>query len=161
MNRIPTVTVPMESLVEVLQLQMESGAPATLTVTGSSMMPLFRNRRDSVILLPVTQRQGKGQIILYRRDNGQYVLHRIIGVTPEGYICCGDNQYEREDVRHDQLIAVVTQFIRNGKQYSCTHFGYRCYQAVWVGLFPLRRGYIFVRRRLGRLRWKLAAQRKK
>lgn len=166
MNGIPTVTVPMESLAEVIELQLQRGGRANLTVTGSSMMPLFRNRQDSVILRRVEGRQEKGEIILYRRDNGQYVLHRIIGLSPHGYVCCGDNQYERENVRQDQLIGVVESFVRKGKSYALSHPGYRFYKAVWVGLFPLRRGYITLRRPLGRMRtrlrrrWRLAEKSK-
>lgn len=157
MNRIPTITVPMESLAEVITLQLENGGRANLTVTGSSMMPLFYNRRDSVVLIPADKPQKKGEIILYRRDNGQYVLHRIIRVRNGEYTCSGDNQYEEETVLQHQLIGVVDSFVRKGKHYDRNHPGYRLYQAVWVGLFPLRRIYIKVRRPLGRLRWKLCA----
>ena len=147
----------MESLAEVIALQLENGGRANLTVTGSSMMPLFRNRRDSVVLIPADAPQKKGEIILYRRDNGQYVLHRIIRVAQDGYICCGDNQYEEEPVAHAQLIGVVDSFVRNGKLYHRDHPLYRVYRSVCVECFPLRRGYIWLRRRLGRLRWRLQA----
>ena len=60
MNTIPVITVPMESLVEVILLQLENGGRANLTVTGSSMMPLFYSHRDTVTLIPVEERQKKG-----------------------------------------------------------------------------------------------------
>lgn len=154
-KEIPKVAVPMESLAEVIGLQLANGGKANLTVTGSSMMPLFYHLRDCVSLVPAEGKQKSGEIILYRRTNGQYVLHRIIRAERDHYVCCGDNQYEKEVVTQDQLIGVVDGFARRGKTYRCTHTGYRIYQALWVGLFPLRRGYIAVRRRLGRLRQKL------
>ena len=148
---IETHAIPMESLAELIQLQLDNGGRAKLTVTGCSMLPMLRNRLDVVELIPVSGKQKKGDVILYHRDNGQYVLHRIIAVDEQGYICCGDNQFMREPIKQDQLIAVVDSFTRKGRYYSVSAFGYRIYTAVWVGLFPLRRCYLAVRRPLGRL----------
>lgn len=149
-----TVTVPMESLAEIIKLQLESAGRANLTVTGSSMLPMLRNRRDTVTLIPVSDPQ-KGDVVLFQRKSGQYILHRIVAVTKDGYICCGDNQAELEPVTGDQMIAVVDSFTRKRKRYTVDALGYRLYTAVWVNLFFLRRPYIALRRCLGRLRSKL------
>ncbi len=149
-----TVIMPMESLAEVILLQLQNGGRANLTVTGSSMMPMLRHRKDSVLLVPVAGRQKPGDIIFYRRDNGRYILHRIIRMAGEGYICCGDNQYQPELVEHRQLIAVVEEFTHRGKHYGVEAVGYRLYTALWIRLFFLRKPYIALRRRLGRLRSK-------
>lgn len=143
--------IPMEDLVQLLLLQMENGGKAKLTVTGYSMMPMLRNRTDTVELKINEGRQKKGDIILYRRENGSYVLHRIIGLWDSGYICSGDNQAVREPVSEQQVIAVVDGFWRNGNRYSLDHAGYRLYTAICVGLFPLRGVYIAIRRPLGKL----------
>lgn len=147
--------IPMESLAELIMLQLKERGRASLTVTGNSMYPMLCNCRDQVELIPVSYRQEEKDIILYRRDNGRYILHRIISLTRDGYICCGDNQSKKEFVRHDQLLAVVDGFTRNDKQYTLRHPGYRLYAAVWVGLFPIRRYLLALRRRLGRLRRKI------
>ena len=144
--------IPMEELSELILLQLKNGGRARLTVTGSSMAPMLQHRRDTVELIPVAGPQKKGELILYRRDNGQYVLHRIVKVVKDGYICCGDNQAMREPVRHDQLIAVVDGFIRKGKKYTRKDFDYLLYKAVWVGLFPIRQAHLAAWRALGRLR---------
>ena len=150
-----TVTVPMEALAELIALQLERGGRASLTVTGSSMMPMLYDRRDSVTLMPVGDQLKKGDVILYRRENGRYVLHRIIALEKEGYVCSGDNQAMREKVLPAQVLAVVDGFTRKGKTCSNNAFWYRLYRAVWVELFFLRPCYIAIRRRLGRLRAKL------
>ena len=150
MGQVHTVAVPMEELAPLIGLQLENGGRATITVTGISMLPMLYNRRDSVTLIP-GGKEKLGDVIFYRRDNGQYVLHRIIRLTEDGYICCGDNQYEKEPVRPEQVIAVVDSFVRKGKLYTHTHFGYRVYTALWVRLFFMRRFYIAVRRWAGRL----------
>ena len=144
--------MPMEELVQLIGMQLSKGGRATLTVTGCSMLPMLRSYRDTVELIPVTQRRKKGDIVLYRRENGCYVLHRIVALDGESYICCGDNQAAKERVDHNQLIAVVDAFVKNGKKYTLDMPGYRAYVRVWVGLFPLRPYYIAIRRRIGRLR---------
>lgn len=151
MNIMETRTVPMETLMEVISLQLAKGGKANLTVTGNSMAPMLHHRRDGVMLIPVQGKQKKGAVILYRRENGKYILHRIVSVTENGYICCGDNQYEKESVAQAQLVAVVDGFRRNGKAYTLDHLGYQIYRVLWVELFFLRPAYIAVRRSVGRI----------
>lgn len=144
-------SIPMEELVPVLLLQLAHGDVASLTVTGSSMLPMVTPHRDRVWLKSCPEQLDCGDVILYRRDNGQYVLHRIVKLS-QPMICCGDNQWEEEAVRPDQTIALVTAFDRNGKHYTVQAWTYRIYVLMMTRLFPLRRAYIAVRRRLGRIR---------
>ena len=143
-------SVPMEELFKAIQVQLENGGRARLTVTGYSMLPVLRAYRDAVELIPVSGRQEKGKIILYRRESGQFVLHRIIALTEDGYICSGDNEAAREPVAQHQLLAVVDGLIRRGNRIGLDDLSYRVYTALWVGFFPLRGVYIKIRRILGR-----------
>lgn len=147
-----TVKIPMDELAKILQLQMDTAGSTRLTVTGSSMLPMLHHGKDSVILSPIYQSPTRGALPLYLRQSGEYVLHRILRSVPEGFLCCGDNQWQTELVRHDQLLAIVTGFTRNGKEYPITHWGYRLYVWLWVGLHPVRRYILAIRRRLGKLR---------
>lgn len=142
--------IPMHELTQLLTLQLENGGRAELTVTGYSMRPMLRDRRDSVTLVPVMDKQKPGDVILYRRENGQYVLHRIIGVNAEGYICSGDNQAMREPVAHSQLIAVMEAFTRGGRVRTVRDPVYRVYSGACVRLFFARGCYIAVRRKMGK-----------
>ena len=144
--------VSMEELVPVLQLQMESGGLAPLRVTGSSMHPTLRNYRDQVLLKKITQRPKRPQVILYRRDDGNYILHRIVRDRSDGWICCGDNQWQPEFVRFDQAVAVVEAIVRKDKTYYVNQQGHGFFVWLWNAVFPLRRPILAVRRRLGRLR---------
>lgn len=155
-----TVTVPMESIAELIEVQLSYGDRANLIVTGSSMLPMLHHRRDSVMLAPVGETVKKGDVILYRRSSGRYILHRIIALTEDGYICSGDNQAVREYVAREQILAVVAEFTRKGRRYGVDAPGYRLYKAIWVGFFPLRRYYLALRRRLARLRRRLAKMKK-
>lgn len=154
-----TVRVPMESLIEVILLQLKTGQKANLTVTGYSMLPMLRQYRDTVQLKPIEGMLRPGDIALYRRDNGRYVLHRVIRLTSEGYLFCGDNQAELEPVRQDQLIALVAEYVKNGKPHTLDEIGYRLYCFVWVRLFCVRKYYIWLRRWLGGLRSRLLKRR--
>ena len=149
-----TVKLPMEQLIGVVQLQLSQRGSASLVVTGNSMWPLFRHMRDQVLLAPPAA-YGKGDIVLYQRSNGQYVLHRILKKEKETSICCGDNQCEKETIQNDWVLAVVTDFYRKGKQYSVTAKGYRLYKWAWMGLFPVRRGLFLTARVCSRLKNKI------
>ena len=145
---------------QVVLLQLQNGGVANLTVTGFSMMPMLRNLRDSVLLIPISKPLKPGDVALYRRDTGRYILHRVIKVTENGYLFCGDNQTELEPVRQDQLIACVSGFAVKGKAHSLTEGRYRLYTAMCVNLFCLRKPYIAVRRGIGGIYTWLSNRRK-
>ena len=74
------------------------------TVNGNSMFPMLRNRKDTVIIRPLTGKLKKYDVVLYRKRD-MYVLHRIVKIMSEGYIICGDNCINLEtDVTDEQII---------------------------------------------------------
>ena len=152
---IYTQRIPMKELAEVIMLQLETSGMATLAVTGHSMRPTLQERRDTVVLRLPGEKEKIGAIILYLRENGQYVLHRIIDLEKDGYICSGDNQVMRESVAHSQVLAVVSGIKRKGKIHPVDSVMGGIYRAFCIGLFPLRKYYLALRRPLGRLRGKL------
>lgn len=139
----------MEELMPLLQLQLDTAGRTSLCVTGYSMLPMLHHRKDVVILEPVKETPKKGDLMLYRRQNGAYILHRILKKKTEHYICCGDNQFKKEIVEPSQMLAVVTAFTRNGKEYTNQSKGYRCYVKLWVALHPVRWLYLVPRRFVG------------
>ena len=149
--------LPMEELMPILAAQLETGGRATLVVTGNSMYPTFRNRSDAVYLIPVNRSLKKGDLILYRRESGQYVLHRIVTKPKNGsFFCTGDNQWELEAVTAAQVLALVDGFVRSGKACREQDRRYRAWVAVWVWLRPVRRPILALGKAFGRLRrkWK-------
>lgn len=128
----------MEQLIQLVHLQLAQQGSASLIVTGGSMLPMLRPQKDRVLLAP-PEKFRKGDIILYQRENGKYVLHRILR-KKEGYvICCGDNQWKKERVENTWVLAVVTDFYKLSKKYSITNRWYRLYKWIWVTFFPVRR----------------------
>ncbi len=156
-----TVTIPMQELATLLEVQLANGGTAQLKVTGNSMWPMLTHRRDTVTLAPPPEACKKGDLILYCRENGQYVLHRIVRVREKDqFICSGDNQWQPEPVNAAQVFAIVTNFVRAGKCYSVCDSRYQRYVAVWVALFPVRRPLLFAKNCLLRLRRKCGSLRK-
>ncbi|MBQ3252504.1 MAG: S24/S26 family peptidase [Oscillospiraceae bacterium] len=147
--------VSMESIVPLIRLQLENGGRSHLIVTGVSMHPTLRNCRDRVELIPPPQRYCRGDLILYQRLNGRYILHRIVKVNADGsFICSGDNQWQPERVEAHQVIALVDTYIRNGKRIRANAPACKAYVWLWVRLFPVRKPILKLRRCFGRLRKK-------
>lgn len=110
---------------------------------GSSMLPLLRENRDLMVIRAKTEGFRKNDAVLYRRASGQYILHRITRVNGDGtYLIIGDNCIEKELVRADQLMGILTEFRRDGKTTSVSHPLYRLY----VVLLPVRRVFLRLRR---------------
>ena len=146
----------MEQLMPILADQLKIGGRANLVVTGNSMYPTLRHRADVVNLIPVCRPLKRGDLILYRRENGQYILHRIVTKPKNGcFFCTGDNQWELESVTDCQVLALVDGFRRSGRACSENSGRYRTWVAVWVWLRPVRRPILAVGKAFGRLRHKL------
>lgn len=114
---------------------------------GDSMRPLIRQGRDLVEIIAKPQgRLKKYDVALYRRDSGQYVLHRIVKVCKEDYVICGDNRYSREyGIDDEHIIGVLSAVIRDGKPLPVTSKRYRCYVHLWCDLFYIRAAVLFCR----------------
>ncbi len=120
-----------------------------LPFRGVSMLPMLRQGKDSVELAPLPEKLKKYDLPVYQYPSGKYVMHRVVDVRENHYICLGDNTLEYETIRPEQMIGVVSAFKRGEKRISVTSRGYRFYCRVWVALFPLRR---FLKRAKGLLR---------
>lgn len=131
--------VQLEKLMPLIRERLEAGYSAQFTTRGVSMLPLLRNGKDQVILSPLPKKLKKYDLPLFQRDDGHYVLHRIVKVG-ETYTCIGDHQFVYESgIRQDQMIAIATGFYRKGKYCSADSFGYRVYSRVWHWMRPIRR----------------------
>lgn len=119
----------------------------TYTCSGVSMLPLLRQKKD---LFTITKKQGrckKYDVVLYKRYiktaescKTAYVLHRVIEVRENDYVILGDNCLNKEyGISEEDIIGVMTAFVRNGKEYSVENKAYRMYAVVWYYLYPLRR----------------------
>ena len=124
----------------------------TYTCRGVSMLPLLRQQKD---LFTITKRQSrckKYDVALYKRADGAYVLHRIIKVLPDGYVFLGDNCRNKEYGITDQdVLGVMTSFVRDGKEYAADAGGCLLYAKVWYMLYPVRRLWKLLKLKIRRI----------
>ena len=109
------------------------------TTVGTSMYPMLRNRRDTIVIKPYEGRLKKYDVPLYKR-NSDYILHRIIDVRPDSYVIRGDNCEKKEyDITDAHVLGVLTEFYRGSKKINMESFGHKLYVRVWHLLFQIRR----------------------
>ena len=146
----------MNAIVPLIQSVISEGKEAKIRVTGNSMFPMLVDRRDTVILTAI-DKICVGDVLLYRRENGDYVMHRVIGKKGDNLAFAGDNELAREfPVKTSQCIAKMVGFIRGGRHYDCKKsVKYRMIAYLWTHLFCIRHTlakmygvYINIRRRL-------------
>ena len=161
-----SVGVPLEQLAPIMSECLAGGQEVVLTITGHSMSPFLRNKKDQVVLVACDPAALQpGDVPLYRRRNGKYILHRIVerddgvsrtrwgeeGALPSRcnsleYTMLGDAQWQEEPhIGPDQIVAVATAFISRGKRWECDSDAYCSNRLRWHHLRPLRpllvRGY--------------------
>ena len=119
--------------------ELERTGKIVYTNVGDSMMPLLREKRDLVIIKKVEQPLKKYDVPLYRRDSGQYVLHRILKVRKQDYVICGDNRYQKETgITDKHIIGVLEGMVRDGKEILVSDWRYRLYVHLWCDFFWVR-----------------------
>ena len=126
--------------VSMLRDLVNEGKECRLLISGSSMAPFLVHERDSILFSKPDRELRRGDMVFYQRDNGQYVMHRILKVKPEGLYIIGDAQTEVEGpVRPEQVFALVTKVNRKGKWVGPGNFWWWFFSTVWLRLFPVRR----------------------
>ena len=135
-NRIFKTT---KELTPFIQEMINKDKQVNLTVTGNSMFPLFAHLRDSVTVKKFNEYK-KYDIILYVRNNGDLVLHRIVKVKNNEFYLCGDNQTLIEyPIYPNQVIGKVVSFTRKGKVYDFNSFLSMFYARFWVLSLKIRK----------------------
>lgn len=127
-------------LVGVLAANLSEGqAIRRVGFSGRSMLPMLRQRKDSVDLVKAPLQLKKYDLPMYLGSRGKYVMHRVVDVQDDCYICLGDNTYVYERVRREQIVALVGAFYRGKRRIPVGSAGYRLYCRVWCAAFPLRK----------------------
>lgn len=129
----------MSNLSPLISEMLESGGCAEITVTGNSMYPLLRHK-VSRVRLGAPDNLKVGDVPLYRRKSGSFVLHRIIRINGDEFTMCGDNEgFLEPGIHRENIVAVMTHFSRDGKKWTpCTSTLYGIYRRLWVLSRPVR-----------------------
>ena len=127
----------------------EQGQTVPLVISGGSMNPFLVHHRDTVYLSKIDRTLKKGDMILYRRSSGAYVLHRIHRVREDSFDLVGDAQTQIEPgIRREQVLALVTAVRRKGKLLKGGSFWWEFFEKIWIRLVPVRQGILKVYRLL-------------
>ena len=132
--------VDIDAYMPVLRELLAQGQSVSLTVTGESMSPFLRHGRDQIRLAAVTAPPQRGDMVFFRRRNGQYIMHRVLRRMPDGnYAIIGDGQQQVESpIAPEQIFAVVIQVCRKGVWLGPESFWWRFFAGPWLTLLPLR-----------------------
>jgi hypothetical protein len=133
--------------------ELDSKGSLIYTTVGMSMRPFLRSGEDLMIIEARKDGRCKARdVVLYRRNSGKYVLHRIMAVRKDDYVLCGDNCWSLEPgIRDDQILGVLTAVIRDGKRREVSDKSYRAMVFAWWLLYPIRACVIYIRNLAGKL----------
>lgn len=131
--------VDTQEYLSILKELTSEGKTVSLLISGNSMAPFLVHERDYIYFRKPDCELKKGDMVFYQRRNGQYVMHRICRVRPEGYDIVGDAQKEIEGpVKREQIFALITQVKRKGKMIGPGDFWWEFFARVWINMIPFR-----------------------
>ena len=118
----------------------DNGSTAWIVVSGMSMYPFLREDLDMVELARADFSSiKKGDIVLIKRINGEFVLHRVIKMNSSDFFIMGDaQQWIEGPVSENQLKAVAVNIARNNKVISCNNFVLKTLVHLWILIIPIR-----------------------
>ena len=103
-------------------------------IQGVSMRPFLRNG-DFAYLVPLPERLRRGDLVLFRRLDGRYVLHRVFRLRRDGsFLMLGDSQMVPEPVEAAQLRGKVAFVRRNGQECRPGSFAWWFFAVPWLRL---------------------------
>lgn len=122
-----------------LSLLNEGNHDVPLPIKGISMRPFLREG-DTAFLNKLQKSLKKGDIVLFRRLDGSYVLHRIAKVCADGsFMLLGDCQTRLEPIDFNCILAIATSARRKGKLITESSPVWIFYRTLWLDLYRLRR----------------------
>ncbi|MBR0535072.1 MAG: S24/S26 family peptidase [Clostridia bacterium] len=136
--------IQLELLLPAIEEAFSRDTTFKIPITGTSMNPLLYEKRDFVLIKKPSLPLEIGDIPLYRRENGDFVLHRVVDKNESGYVMCGDNQFILElGITDENVIGVVSEMSIDGKLISVNDAQYLRHKEKYVKnvgkRYPLRR----------------------
>jgi len=131
----------------VVALLQEGKTSIPVPVAGTSMTP-FLNPGDTVYLDLMTRQPQRGDILLFTRPQGDYVLHRVAKVLPDGSLqMIGDGQGVLEPLTDPSRIhAVATAARCGGALIRPGDFRWEYYRTFWLAAIPIRPKLVRIRK---------------
>jgi len=128
--------VDLDELYPLIKEVIESGGEFRFYPRGTSMEPLLHQGDDSVVLA-APDSISAGDVLFYKRENGMFVLHRLIEIRRGTYTMCGDNQKELEHgIKPSQVIAKMVGYYKGETYHSVNEADYLEYAKKKISRFP-------------------------
>ena len=123
-----------------------TGNDVSLLISGSSMSPFLIHHRDTIIISKPDRSFKKGDMVFFKRINGQYVMHRIHHLDKSGNLfLVGDGQKVIEGpIKPEQVFGIIYKVIRKGKVVTKGDFWWFFFEKIWIRMVPFRRFFINV-----------------
>ena len=146
--------IELNDAMDVIEEILSSGGEFKFVPKGISMRPTIIGNKDAVVLESFDKRIVKEyDLLFYRRNNGDLVLHRLMRIEDDGsYTMCGDNQLVLEKgIKPEQVIGCVRRICKKRRTVLLTSKGSRIYTALWCCM-PIRWIIFFPRRCIGKIK---------
>ncbi|MBP3747144.1 MAG: S24/S26 family peptidase [Ruminococcus sp.] len=131
--------------------QLEKHGSYLSVPNGISMRPMICGGRDAVLIKKLTKKPKRYDLVMYVRPNLQGVIHRVVRFENGRYIIIGDNCWQYEYVKPEQIKGIVTEFCHNGKWHKTDEKIYNLYVHLWVDFLFIKRPLFYIRDMLKRL----------
>lgn len=136
-------TINTREYVGLLKQLVEEGETVSMRIVGSSMSPFLIHDRDLITFKAPERELKKGDMVFFQRESGQYVMHRIYAVKPDGYYMVGDAQTEIEGpISREQIFAVIIKVRRKDKWMEPGDFWWNFFERVWINIIPVRKAVV-------------------
>lgn len=99
---------------EIWEAMAKEGADIAIDVPilGCSMKPLLRPKGDFVKIVPLRRELMIGDIIIFRRDDGRLIMHRVWKLTKTHIQTIGDNcEWPDREITYDAVFGLVTHIV--------------------------------------------------
>lgn len=126
----------LDALMPTITEVIDTGGSFRLYPRGFSMLPLLVQGEDSVTLVKA-EPYTVGDVLLYRRKNGQFVLHRLIALRGDTLVLCGDHQHVIEyGLPRQAVLAKMSGYYKGEVYHSVEEEEYLRYARARVTRFP-------------------------
>lgn len=147
----------LSELYPAMKAMLDSGGEFLFYPDGISMLPTIRAGCDGVFLSRADS-ICRGDILLFKRHDGSFVLHRVVKIEDNGALVMrGDNQYiDETGILPNAVVGKVNAILKDERKVSTSSLSFRLRSAFRIFFFPIKK---FFHRAWGKI--KKAARRKR
>ncbi len=115
---------------------------------GTSMQPMLVSGRDKVCIEKLKNKPKKHDVILYKRNDGTFILHRVKKAYKNSYAMWGDNHaYVEYGVTNEQIFGILVGYYKCEKYINIKKsFKYKLYKFFWCNSLIVRKVIFKLRR---------------